>query len=60
MTNVRRTSISFPKDLSERIYAMRKDDPFTRCSYSELVRILAEMGLETLEKSRETASGGAR
>ena len=49
MTNMKRTSISFPDDLAERIFALRKNDQFTRCSYSELVRRLAEYGLQLLE-----------
>ena len=49
MTNMKRTSISFPPELAERIISLRKDDRFVRCSYSELVRMLAEYGLETLE-----------
>lgn len=59
MTNMKRTSVSFPKDLSDRIYAMRKDDRFTRCSYSDLVRKLTEFGLEMLENPGQKASGGA-
>lgn len=59
MANTRRTSVSFPEELSERIYSLRKDDRFTRCSYSDLVRMLAEMGLEMMAQTGKTASGGA-
>lgn len=57
MTNMKRTTISFPDDLTSRIFELRKDDRFTRCSYSELIRQLAEMGLSILdaERSQDTA-----
>lgn len=53
MTNMRRTSVSFPPELADRIFSLRKDDRFTRCSYSELVRKLAEYGLKMLEEKVE-------
>lgn len=49
MTTMKRTTVSFSNELTERIFALRKDDRFTRCSYSELIRQLAEMGLSMLE-----------
>lgn len=52
MTDMRRTTISFPEELTERIFALRKDDRFTRCSYSELIRQLTEKGLELLDKEQ--------
>ena len=55
MTNMKRTSISFPDELAERIFALRKNDRFTRYSYSELVRQLAEYELQLLED--QTADG---
>lgn len=48
MTNMKRNTISFPNELAERIFALRADARFRRCSYSELVRILAEKGLEIM------------
>ena len=51
MTNMNRTSVSFPPELAERIFALRKDDRFTRCSYSELVRMLTEYGLKSLDRN---------
>lgn len=50
MTNMKRTTVSFPEELAQRIFALRKDDRFTRCSYSELIRQLSEMALEIVEK----------
>lgn len=58
MTNMRRTTISFPSELTERIFAMRKDDRFTRCSYSELIRKLTEKGLEIMEQGMESNKRG--
>lgn len=52
MTDMKRTTISFPPELTERIFALRKDDRFTRCSYSELIRQLTEKGLSMLDAER--------
>lgn len=52
MTNMKRTTVSFPDELAERIFALRKDDRFTKCSYSELIRQLAEMSLAILDEER--------
>ena len=49
MENVKRTTISLPTELAERIFALRKDDRFVRCSYSELIRQLTEKGLSLLD-----------
>lgn len=56
MANMRRTSISLPDELSDRIFALRKDDRFTRFSYSELIRFLAEYGLEQLVQDEKAQS----
>lgn len=56
MTTMKRTTVSFPDELTERIFSLRKDDRFTRCSYSELIRQLAEMGLSILEAERSQDS----
>lgn len=50
MTDMKRTTISFPNELTERIFDLRKDDRFVRCSYSELIRQLTEKGLAILEE----------
>ncbi len=49
MTGMKRTTISLPDELTERIFALRKDDRFIRCSYSELIRQRTEKGLSVLE-----------
>lgn len=53
VTDMKRTTISLPDELADRIFALRKDDRFTRCSYSELIRQLAERGLSMLETERD-------
>lgn len=52
MTNMKRTTISLPSELADRIFELRKDDRFVRCSYSEIIRQLAETGLSILEEER--------
>lgn len=51
-TNMKRTTVSFPDELTERIFSLRADVRFRRCSYSELIRRLAEKGLEVLEQDQ--------
>ena len=48
-TNMKRTTVSFTDELTDRIFSLRADARFRRCSYSELIRQLAEKGLEMLE-----------
>lgn len=52
MASMKRTTISFPDELTERIFALRKDDRFTRCSYSDLIRQLTEKGLAILDEEQ--------
>lgn len=52
MTNMKRTTISLPDELADRIFALRKDDRFIRCSYSEIIRQLAEKGLSILDEEQ--------
>lgn len=56
MTNMKRTTVSLPSELTERIFALRKDDRFIRCSYSELIRQLTEKGLSILDAERAQES----
>lgn len=59
MANMKRTTISLPDELSERIFALRKDDRFIRCSYSEIIRQLTERGLSVLETNRDDSRPSA-
>lgn len=58
MTSMKRTTISFPDELTDRVFALRKDERFTRCSYSELIRQLTEKGLALLDEE-QARQGGA-
>lgn len=53
MTNMKRNTISFPDKLADRVLALRAQKRFQSCSYSELVRMLVEKGLETVEDARK-------
>jgi len=46
MTEMKRTTISLPDDLYHAIFELRKDERYVRCSYSEIVRRLVEIGLD--------------
>lgn len=48
MTNMKRVSIALPESIDIQILALRKDDRFVRCSYSEIVRQVMEHGLDLL------------
>jgi hypothetical protein len=50
MTDMRRVTISIPKDVDRKIVNLRQSDSFVRSSYSELVRMLIDLGLERVAK----------
>jgi len=52
MTNMRRMTISVPEELDRRILALKKNDRFARCSYSEVARQVLNIGFEVLEAER--------
>ncbi|GKH49022.1 hypothetical protein CE91St46_01330 [Eubacteriales bacterium] len=45
MTDMRRVTISLPEEVDKKILDLRKDDRFARCSYSEIVRMVLNRGL---------------
>lgn len=49
MTDMRRITIALPESLDNKILALRKDDRFLKCSYSEIVRRVMEHGLDLLQ-----------
>lgn len=49
-----RMSISMTEDMEREIVELRKDERFTRLSYSEIIRRLLEAGIKDL-KSHESA-----
>lgn len=60
MTDMRRVSIAFPKELDKKILELKKDDRFVRCSYSEIARQAIRYGVSALEQSEQKVSGGAQ
>lgn len=55
MTTMKRNTISFPDDLADRVLDLRMRKAFRNCSYSELVRMLVELGLKAVEENTENA-----
>lgn len=51
MTEMRRVTISIPEEMDKRILALRKRKAFERCSYSEIVRRMVEIGIEAKHKA---------
>lgn len=51
MTDMRRLTISLPNALDEKILSLRKTDRFVRSSYSEIVRVIIEAGVDGLLRS---------
>lgn len=45
MTEKKRITISFDDDIDRCILELRKRDDYVRCSYSEIVRQLVQLGL---------------
>lgn len=50
MTEMKRITVAFPEDIDKAIYELRKDDRFVKCSYSEIVRRMVEMGIASERK----------
>lgn len=46
MTDMKRTTISLPDDLVEALEQLRNSEEFQKVSYSELIRVLIQRGLE--------------
>lgn len=53
MTEMRRITIVIPHNLDERIWELKKEDRFLRCSYAEMTRRLLNLGLVALCADRE-------
>lgn len=47
MTEMKRVTVSLPEEMDKKILELRKDDKFVRSSYSEIVRQLLLIGLQT-------------
>ena len=53
MTEMRRVTITIPDEVDGKVLQLRKDDRFVRCSYSEIVRQMLDLGLKVYEKEKE-------
>ena len=47
MTEMKRVTVSLTEEMDKKILELRKDDKFVRSSYSEIVRQLLLIGLQT-------------
>jgi len=56
MTDMRRVTISIPDEIDQRVLAMRKEDEYARCTYSEIVRRLVLKGLEKAGRSAQESA----
>lgn len=50
MTEMRRVTITVPDDVDKKVLQLRKDDRFVRCSYSEIVRQMLDLGIKAYER----------
>lgn len=50
MTSMKRITISMPDELDERIYNLRQEKEYVKCSYSEIMRIMVSIGLAASKK----------
>lgn len=50
MTNMKRITVTFPNDIDQAIFALRKEDRFIRSSYSAIIRYLVSLGLKAENK----------
>lgn len=53
MTEMKRMSISIPRDIEQAIVDMRKTDEFCKCSYSEIIRTLIAAGLNSSKREED-------
>ena len=49
MTEMKRMSISLPKDIEQAIIDLRKKDEYCKCSSAEIIRTLIVAGLNSSE-----------
>lgn len=50
-----RRSIMLPEDMEKYIIRMRMDERYTRLSYAEIIRMLIQAGIESLESETRPA-----
>ena len=47
MTDMRRITVSFPEDIGEQLESLKKTDRFAGRPYSELIRYLVTLGIQS-------------
>ena len=52
MTEMKRMSISLPKDIEQAIIDLRKKVEYCKCSYAEIIRTLIVAGLNSSESEK--------
>lgn len=50
MTDMPRRTVSLPREIDDRVVALRKSDKYCRCTLSQITRSLIEIGLKIEEK----------
>lgn len=54
MTDMKRTTVSFPDNIVSELERLKQTDEFKKCTYSEIIRRLVERGVKCI-KEKETA-----
>lgn len=52
---LKRMSVSINEEMDKKIIEMKKTDKYCRCSYSEIIRQLIEMGIKEYEAAKKNA-----
>lgn len=56
MTNMKRTSVSLPDELVDKLAELKETEEFQGCTYSELIRRLIKAGLPDDTTAEKDAS----
>lgn len=51
MTNMKRITVSLTDEIDAAIEELKKDDQFSKLSYSAIIRLLAERGIEVVHQA---------
>ena len=49
MTEMRRVTVSIPENIDRKVQALRQQEEYSRCTYSEIIRRLITQALEQKE-----------
>lgn len=53
MSTVKRISVSLPEQLEKTIIEMRRTEEYCRCSYAEIIRMLMEIGIKSIQDDKK-------